>query len=365
MMNASNYIEVQLQGRLGQFLLDARFQAPMQGVTALFGPSGCGKTTVLRSIAGLQKIPGRISVGNAIWQDRNLFMAPYKRPVGYVFQESSLFPHLSVHENLLYGQRRAKNVTHRIHADEVIALLGLSQLIKRRPENLSGGERQRVAIGRALLSQPKLLLMDEPLSALDSQSKAEILPYFERLSSHLSIPIILVSHDLSEVERLADYLIALRQGKVISSQPLFEALVDPELPFTQSIDSAALFIGEVQKVDNDGIIVVHSQGQELLCTGEPMSPGTKVRIRMAARDISLTKTKPTQSSTLNFLPAKITSFQTLNNSELSVHLTLKNNDNFKFMARITQRSAQQLGLRVHDSVIAQIKGVSLTKLASH
>src|SRR5690625_1704254 len=142
MMNASNYIEVQLQGRLGQFLLDARFQAPMQGVTALFGPSGCGKTTVLRSIAGLQKIPGRISVGNAIWQDRNLFMAPYKRPVGYVFQESILFPHLSVHENLLYGQRRAKNVTHRIHADEVIALLGLSQLIKRHPENLSGGERR-------------------------------------------------------------------------------------------------------------------------------------------------------------------------------------------------------------------------------
>lgn len=364
-MNSSSNIEVQIQGALGQFLLDVEFQAPMHGVTALFGPSGCGKTSVLRSIAGLQKIPGRIAIGGERWQDHNLFIAPYKRPVGYVFQESSLFPHLSVHQNLLYGQRRAKNVEHRIQADEVINLLGLDKLIKRRPENLSGGERQRVAIGRALLSQPKLLLMDEPLSALDSQSKAEILPYFERLSSHLSIPIILVSHDLSEVERLADYLIALRQGQVISSQPLFEALVDPELPFTHSSDSAALLIGEVQQVEHDGIIIVQAEGQKILCTGEPMSPGTKVRIRVAARDVSLTKTQPAQSSILNFLPAQITHIQKLDNAELNVHLTLKDNEHFKFMARITQRSAQQLALKTHDSIMAQIKGVSLTKLASH
>lgn len=365
MMNSHSKIEVQLHGALGQFLLDAQFQAPMQGVTALFGPSGCGKTSVLRSIAGLQKVPGRIVVGGEVWQDKRLFVAPHRRPVGYVFQESSLFPHLSVQENLLYGYRRAKNVEHRIHADEVIQLLGLERLIARRPEHLSGGERQRVAIGRALLSQPKLLLMDEPLSALDTQSKAEILPYFERLSSHLSIPIILVSHDLSEVERLADYLVALRQGKVISSRPLFEALIDPELPFTQSSESAAVLLGEVKKVESDGIVVVRAQGQELLCTADSLNVGAQVRIRLAARDVSLSKEPPSQSSILNILPAEITHFQELGSSELNVHLMLKDNAQFKFMARITHRSAQQLNLKVHDTVIAQIKGVSVTKLASH
>src|SRR5690625_4494812 len=363
-MNYQSFIDVRLKGELGQFSLDVQFQAPMAGVTALFGPSGCGKTTVLRSMAGLQKIPGHIMIGSEQWQGENKFVPPHKRPVGYVFQEASLFPHLSVHENLLYGLRRVKQEQHLIDEDEVISLLGLATLIHRRPEHLSGGERQRVSIGRALLSQPRLLLMDEPLSALDKQAKDEILPYFERLSNHLSLPIILVSHDLSEVERLADYLVSLHQGRVESSTALSAALIDPQLPFSQSHDSAAILSGTIQQVYEDGIVAVNVLGQTILCPGPTLRSGAKVRMRVAARDVSLAKIKPEQSSILNFLSARVTRFQELSPAELNVHLSLIAYPEFNFMARITKRSAEALALQSGDSVIAQIKSVSLTELVS-
>ena len=363
-MNYQSFIDVRLKGELGQFSLDVQFQAPMAGVTALFGPSGCGKTTVLRSMAGLQKIPGHIIIGSEQWQTEHKFVPPHKRPVGYVFQEASLFPHLSVHENLCYGLRRVKSGQRFIAEDEVIALLGLDDLIDRRPEHLSGGERQRVSIGRALLSQPRLLLMDEPLSALDKSAKDEILPYFERLSNHLSLPIILVSHDLSEVERLADYLVALRQGKVMSSTTLSAALIDPQLPFSQSHDSAAILPGTIEQIYEDGIVAVDVFGQTILCPGPILDSGAKVRMRIAARDVSLVKKKPEHSSILNFLSARVTGFQTLSPAELNVHLSLLAQPEFNFMARITKRSATVLALQRGDHVIAQIKSVSLTELVS-
>lgn len=359
---ASELIDVQLQGMLGQFQLDVNFQVPMHGVTALFGPSGCGKTSILRAIAGLEKIPGRIVIGEQVWQEQRRFIPPHKRPVGYVFQEASLFPHLSVQENLCFGLQRVKHKKPVILLQEVIDLLGLGPFIKRHSTHLSGGERQRVAIGRALLSQPELLLMDEPLSALDKHAKEDILPYFERLANHLALPIILVSHDLSEVERLADHLVALRQGRVLSATPLSDALVDPQLPFSQSEDSAAVWSGVIEQVEDDGMVGVKVSGQTIWCPGPNLGLGAAVRLRIGARDVSLAREQPQQSSILNFLPVRISQVQVLNPAEVMVHLALDGESNLRFMARITRRSAQALQLQTGMKVIAQIKGVSLAEL---
>ncbi len=206
-------IEVALKGRLGAFELNAAFEAPGQGVTALVGPSGSGKTTLLRCIAGLCRLRGRVRVKGEAWQDGGLFRPPHLRPVGYVFQEPSLLAHLSVRRNLLFGYRRSRDRT-KIGFDQVVALLGLEPLLHRSTARLSGGERQRVAIGRALLTQPELLLMDEPLSSLDADSKAEILPCLDELHRTLSFPVIYVSHDAAEVARLADHALLIRRGRV-------------------------------------------------------------------------------------------------------------------------------------------------------
>ncbi|MDP3174402.1 MAG: ATP-binding cassette domain-containing protein, partial [Phenylobacterium sp.] len=190
-MTPSGRIEAAFKGRLGDFQLDIAFDIPASGVTVLFGPSGCGKTTVLRCVAGLEHMGGRLVVDGETWQDARTFVAPHRRPVGYVFQEASLLAHLSVRRNLLFGFRRARGVKP-VALDQVTALLGLDPLLERGVARLSGGERQRVAIGRALLSQPRLLLMDEPLAALDLQRKAEVLPYLERLHDELEVPILYV-----------------------------------------------------------------------------------------------------------------------------------------------------------------------------
>ena len=205
-------IEARLEGRFGHFRLDVSLQVPATGVTALFGPSGAGKTTVLRCIAGLERVKGRVSVGGQLWQDASSFRPPHLRPVGYVFQEPSLFVHLPVRGNLEFGLKRAASA--RVGLDEVVAFLGLEPLLGRSIAKLSGGERQRVAIGRALLAQPELLLLDEPMAALDSQAKSEILPYLERLHQLMRIPVLYVSHDPREVARFADRVLLMREGRI-------------------------------------------------------------------------------------------------------------------------------------------------------
>ena len=215
--SAAPGIAARFDGRLGAFRLQAAFDVPASGVTALFGPSGSGKTTVLRCIAGLQHLEGRLSFRGEVWQDGARFTRPHLRPVGYVFQEPSLFAHLSVKGNLEFGLKRARQV--RIGLDEVIGFLGLQPLLGRSTLRLSGGERQRVAIGRALLSQPELLLMDEPLASLDAEAKSEILPYLERLPQLMAIPILYVSHDAAEVARLADRVLLMRAGQVEPAPP--------------------------------------------------------------------------------------------------------------------------------------------------
>ena len=215
----SEGLKVRLNGRLGTFQLDAVLELAPQGITALAGPSGSGKTTLLRCIAGLTRLTGDVRLNHKVWQDKDRFVLAHRRPVGFVFQDASLLAHLTVRGNLLYAQKRAVKTASPIAWDEVVDLLGLRSLLDRATANLSGGERQRTALGRALLTQPRLLLMDEPLSSLDGAAKAEILPYLERLHRALAIPALYVSHDLAEVARLADHVLTMKDGRVVEGAP--------------------------------------------------------------------------------------------------------------------------------------------------
>jgi molybdate transport system ATP-binding protein len=209
-------IRAQFRGRLGGFELDIDLEVPASGVTVLFGPSGAGKTTLLRCLAGLTRLPGRLEVAGEVWQDARTFLPPHRRRVGYVFQDAALFEHLSVRGNLLYGRRRGGRGADAAF-DRLVGLLGLEALLERAPARLSGGERQRVAIGRALLSEPRLLLMDEPLASLDAARKAELVPYFETLRREATAPIFHVTHDVTEAARLADRMVLLRDGRLVET----------------------------------------------------------------------------------------------------------------------------------------------------
>lgn len=212
MTMACDTIEASFRGQVGDFALDIELTVPAAGVTVLFGPSGCGKTTLLRCLAGLERLPGRLQVAGEVWQDASGFLPPHRRPIGFVFQEASLLAHLSVRKNLLFGRNRAKGEAP-IGFDQIVALLSLESLLDRGVAKLSGGERQRVAIGRALLAQPRLLLMDEPLASLDRQRKSEVLPYLEALHEELAIPVVYVTHDSAEAGRLGDRMIPMRDGR--------------------------------------------------------------------------------------------------------------------------------------------------------
>ncbi|WP_279477779.1 molybdenum ABC transporter ATP-binding protein [Aureimonas sp. SK2] len=357
-------IAAAFQGRLGGFSLDAAFHAPMRGVTALFGPSGCGKTTILRCVAGLQRLDGVLRIGGEVWQEGGTFLAPHRRPVGYVFQEASLFAHRSVRGNLLYGFERATRGASgppAIGFDEVCDLLGLDRLIDRSPRHLSGGERQRVSLGRALLSQPRLLLMDEPLSALDAMAKAEILPYFERLHARLDLPILLVTHDIAEVERLADRLVLLRAGRVEAEGPLNDLLTDPALPFARTRGTAAVLVARVLgKEPGDGLLRLDLDGQAVLVAGVSPEAGTAVRLRVAASDVSLTLDRPSRSTILNVLAARIVTVAEAGEAEVAVSLALRDGAGQRLQARITRRSLDALALAPGMDVFAQIKGASLS-----
>jgi molybdate transport system ATP-binding protein len=352
-------IAITLKGDLGAFHLDVDFAVPMHGITALFGPSGCGKTSILRAVAGLNHLRGRIAIGSEVWQDQARFVPTHKRPLGYVFQEASLFPHLSVRQNLMYGEKRAKRTEKHIRFDDIIDLLGIGHLIDRSPIHLSGGERQRVSIGRALLSQPQLLLMDEPLSALDRMAKDEILPYLEALHANLKVPILLVSHDISEVERLADHLVLLKEGRLVTSGPLNDVLSAPDSALALRRDFAAVLPANVLRTDEDGISVLDVAGTEFLVLADGIQAGDAVRLRIAASDVSIARSAHAHSSILNAIPARIVGIETLDPTEASLRLDIGKAQPALIRARITQRSLAALGLQVNETVIAQIKSVSL------
>ncbi|MDB5651313.1 MAG: Molybdate transporter, ATP-binding protein [Hyphomicrobiales bacterium] len=354
-------IHASFRDTVGGFELDAAFTVPGRGVTALFGHSGCGKTTVLRCLAGLHRAAhGTCVVGGDVWQDAGAFRPAHQRPVGYVFQEASLFPHLSVRENLLYGARGAMPLADwRIDLDEVVTLLGLSSLLDRSPVKLSGGERQRVAIGRALLAQPRILLMDEPLSALDRPTRDEILPFLERLQNSLELPIMYVSHDLAEVERLADTLVLMEKGRVIASGPLVELQSDLGLPLVAAREAAVRLEGVVVNIDSTyGLMQLDVAGGALLVHGSAQ-PGDMKRVRIGATDISIAKVRPHASSILNILPARIVTSQPIVH-DMNVVLALgEDGGGAKLVARITRRSWDELGLADGMGVFAQVKGISL------
>lgn len=358
------HIQASFRGALGNFLLDARFEAPATGVTAIFGPSGCGKTTVARCLAGLQYLAGSFcAIDGEVWQGHGNFRQPYQRPIGYVFQEASLFPHFSVRSNLLYGAPHGVQApgANGITFDEVIDLLGLAKLLDRSPQNLSGGERQRVAIGRALLSQPKLLLMDEPLSALDRLTKNEILPFLERLHERLSLPVIYISHDMTEIERLADHLILMQHGNVVGAGPLHLLQSDPALPLAKAREAAISLDATVEAHDATyDLLTLQVDGGRLLVPAPAVAVGRRQRLRIAASDVSLARAAPGASSILNVLPARIVSKSMLGHSEVIVVLALgTDGGGAQLLARITLRSWDLLGLAETMNVFAQVKGVSL------
>ncbi|MBB4019058.1 molybdate transport system ATP-binding protein [Chelatococcus caeni] len=354
-------IEVALAGRRGGFALEASFTAPGQGVTAVFGPSGCGKTTVLRCIAGLERLEGTCRVTGETWQDETTFRPPHRRPVGYVFQEASLFAHLSVEGNLLYGVRGRVPADAAVRFDDVVELLGLSPLLMRAPHNLSGGERQRVAIGRALLSQPRLLLMDEPLSALDRATKDEILPFLERLHLSLSLPVLYVTHDMREVERLADHLVLMRAGRVIAAGPLAALQSDPALPLVTARDAAVGLDAVVTHLDPAyGLATLAVDGGVFIVpAGAGTMVGERRRLRIAAGDVSLAREPPGPSTILNVLEARIRAVEAGDNEVTAVLGLGHDGAGARILARITRRSFERLELSEGMAVHAQIKSVAL------
>jgi molybdate transport system ATP-binding protein len=357
-------VRAEFRGTLGKFSLDAGFTAPAKGVTALFGPSGCGKTTVLRCIAGLLHVNGACEIDGEVWQDQNgAFLPTYKRPLGYVFQEASLFQHLSVRRNLLFGAPRKDggSAKEAIAFDEVVELLGVERLLDRSPRNLSGGERQRVAIGRALLSQPKLLLMDEPLSALDRATKNEILPFLERLRDRLNLPVVYITHDLAEVERLADQMVLMEKGRVIGAGPLEDLQSNPSLPLAAARDAAVSFDGVVQESDEAyGLVTLQVRGGSLTVPAPPAGIGERRRIRVIAGDVSLTREAPGPSSILNILPACILSMKAIDSNETVVVVALgADGTGARLLSRVTRKSWDSLGLAEGVRVYAQVKAVAL------
>jgi molybdate transport system ATP-binding protein len=342
----------------GDFRLDVDLEVPSRGVTSLFGPSGCGKTTLLRAIAGLDRHPdGYLRFGDETWQDGAFFLPPHRRPLGYVFQEASLFDHLDVRGNIRFGARRIPAAERRVAPQHAIDLLDLGRLLDRKPEALSGGERQRVAIARALAASPRLLLMDEPLAAVDQTRKQEILPYIESLHRELDIPVIHVSHLPDEVARFADRLVLMREGRVLAAGDVHDMLTRLDLPLAHESRAAAVIDAVVSGSDpRYHLARVAFDGGELLLSRPDLPAGTPVRLRIEARDVSLTLDRQTGTSILNILETQVAEIHAEDETRVVVRLLAGPTP---LLAGITRKSADELGLEPGRTVFAQVKSVAL------
>ncbi|WP_319239235.1 molybdenum ABC transporter ATP-binding protein [uncultured Propionivibrio sp.] len=354
-------LDVRLQLDYAGFALDLDLALPGRGVTALFGHSGSGKTTCLRAIAGLEPaVRGRVVINDDCWQDdaQNIFTPTHRRPLGYVFQDAALFPHLSVRDNLDYGRRRIAASERQISAETIIELLGIGGLLDRRPARLSGGEKSRVAMARALLTRPRLLLMDEPLAALDHDRKQEILPYLERLHDELEIPILYVSHAPDEVARLADHLVVMDAGKALAAGPLGETLARIDLPIRLGEDTGVVIDAVIDARDDPWQLARAAfPGGHLWARDGGHARGQRVRVRVLARDVSIAHDAPTHTSIQNALPATVVAL----GDDTHPALTLVRLDvgQTPLIARLTRRSAHQLGLCPGMTVWALVKAVAL------
>ena len=353
-------ILARLQHTYPGFALDVDLELPGRGVTAIFGPSGCGKTTLLRCVAGLERrAKGYLSVDDDVWQDdtRQRFVPVHQRSLGYVFQDANLFAHLNVAQNLNYGMQRVPVGLRRVSLEQSIDLLGIAQLLQRRPDALSGGERQRVAIARALASSPRILLMDEPLAALDAGRKAEVLPYLERLHSELDIPVLYVSHAIEEVARLADHLVLLDVGKVTASGRAEDLLTRLDLALAHGDTAGAVLTLTVSKHDEqDHLSTAIFSGGLLSLPMQNRAIGQHLRIRVQARDVSMTLQKQNGTSILNILSATVSAIAPDSPGQVMVSLDV---GGCVLLARITERSARTLALTPGLKVYAQIKGVAI------
>ncbi len=355
-------LRVELRKRRGDFALDVAFSAPTPGVTAVFGRSGCGKSTLIALIAGLlTPDSGRVSVGDDVWYDseRHLSVDARHRRMGVVFQDARLFPHLSVRANLEYGLRRLpENAARPVAFDDVVGLLGLATLIGRRTHELSGGEQQRVALGRALLSQPRLLLLDEPLASLDLSRREDVLPYLEKLRDTFAIPIVYVSHQFDEVLRLATRVVLLDAGRVTADGDIATVSRDPNLRAIVGPDSVgAVVAGHVENVDPAGLAMVRVGDSTLSLELEDATPGQRIQIQVLARDVIVATEAPRWLSVRNVVPARVLSIRPDVGRSVLVELDIGRTATL--LARITARASAELALATDKQVWALIKSVSL------
>ena len=356
-------LTVDIENTVGDFRLTATF-ATTGTVTALFGRSGAGKTTLVNAIAGLIRPDrGRIALDDAVLFDaaERINVPVHRRGIGYVFQEGRLFPHLSVRSNLLYGRRFASARDRWGSLDEVAGLLGIDALLDRRPADLSGGEKQRVAIGRALLASPRLLLMDEPLASLDHALKAEILPYVERLRDEKRLPIVYVTHNVDEVARLADTVVLLADGNTIASGTVNEIFGRFDLrPYTGAFETSTVLHARIVSHDPESgtTILDHAAGR-LSASALPGAPGTIARLRVRARDVALAAGDPGAISIRNRLAATVTEISAIEGQAVDVRLDAGGDI---LVARVTQEAVRALGLAAGQSVVALIKATAMDRL---
>jgi len=357
-------LSVEVTHRLGTFTLDAAFESE-GGLVALFGRSGAGKTSLINAIAGIYR-PDRahIAIDGTVLTDTatGIFVPAYRRRVGYVFQEGRLFPHLNVRQNLLYGRWFAPKAAGGTDFDQVIALLAIEHLLSRRSANLSGGEKQRVAIGRALLARPRLLVMDEPLAALDESRRGEILPYIERLRDELRVPIVYVSHSVAEVARLATTLVVLSEGKVAAIGPTAEVMGRLDLfPLTGRAEAGAILATRVAAHDTRfGLTILAAASGELRIPYLDLPIGTALRVRIRARDVMIALTQPEGLSALNVLPGTVAEIAGGDGPIVQMRLDCAGE---ALIARLTRRSVETLGLRPGLKVYAVIKSVAFDRHA--
>lgn len=343
--------------RRDAFELKVNAELPLQGVTGIYGVSGAGKTTLLRCIAGLEEPDtGELHVAGECWQDGSFSMPVNNRETGYVFQEPRLFAHLNVQNNITYGWRR-RSKHEGVAVKDVVDLLGLNDLLLRRPSELSGGEAQRVAIARALLRSPRFVLMDEPLASLDVARKAEILPFLERLHAELSLPIIYVSHNIEEICLLCDHLVVMADGRIVASGDLQSVLVDLDVPALAGDEAGAVIGGLIADFDREFELTRFDfAGGQIWLPGKLGTIGEHLRLRIRASDISLTRDKPTRSTILNLVEVEIESIQDTPNPTQLVRLLAGQE---RLVARITRRSREELKLQPGDNVVAQVKAAAV------
>jgi molybdate transport system ATP-binding protein len=356
-------LEIDVSHRLGQLQLEANFSCQASGITALFGRSGAGKTSLVNMLAGLLRPQrGRIVLrGQTLFDSRRgIDLPPEQRRLGYVFQEGRLFPHLSVRQNLLYGFRRAPAAERRIGLDQVVGLLGIEDLLSRRPGALSGGEKQRVALGRALLANPRLLLMDEPLAALDQPRKEEILPFIEQLKAELDLPVVYVSHSMPEIVRLADTLVLISNGRIEAIGPLEELTSRLDLrPLTGRYEAGAVLTTTVAGQDKMfGLTELRFAGGRLRVPHLNLPLGQTLRVRIRARDVSIALAPPENISIINIIPCIIKEISEEKSPQVDLQLDA---GGAPIWARITARSRAALGLRPGLQVHALIKSVAIDR----